>query len=74
MGDGLGLAATLAAAPFASSAVCLGGAGVEYAYRAGYDSRSRVSVNHIVDDRVCSALLEKPHMTDESSGVVRGER
>ena len=26
------------------------GAGVEYAYRAGYDSRGRVSVNHIVDE------------------------
>ena len=27
------------------------GAEVEYAYRAGYDSRGQVSVTHLVDDR-----------------------
>ncbi len=36
------------------------GAEVEYAYRAGYDSRGQVSVTHLVDERGCSALLEKP--------------
>ena len=30
------------------------GAEVEYAYRAGYDSRGRVSVTHVVDERWCS--------------------
>ena len=30
---------------------------VEYAYTSGYDSRGRVSVNHIVDERGCSAML-----------------
>ena len=41
------------------------GAEVEYAYRAGYDSRGRVSVNHIVDERGCSTLLKQP----DQSGV-----
>ena len=36
------------------------GAEVEYAYRAGYDSRGRVSVNHVVDERGYSALLKQP--------------
>ena len=49
------------------------GAEVEFAYRAGYDSLGQVSVNHIVDERDCSALLEKPHTTDEGSGAVLGE-
>lgn len=35
------------------------GAEVEYAYRAGYDSRGRVSVTHVVD-RGYRALLAKP--------------
>ena len=35
------------------------GAEVEYAYRAGYDSRGGVSVNHLVDERGCSALLKR---------------
>ena len=39
------------------------GAEVEYAYRAGYDSRGQVSVTHLVDERGCSALLEKPLTT-----------
>ena len=34
------------------------GAEVEYAYRAGYDSRGRVSVTHVVDERGCSAMLK----------------
>ena len=39
------------------------GAEVEYAYRAGYDSRGQVSVTHLVDERGCSALLVKPQTT-----------
>ena len=35
------------------------GAEVEYAYRAGYDGRGRVSVEHVVE-RGYSALLTKP--------------
>ena len=34
------------------------GAEVEYAYTTGYDSRGRVSVNHVVDERGCSAMLK----------------
>ena len=33
------------------------GAEVEYAYRAGYDSRGRVSVTHLVDERGYAAML-----------------
>ena len=47
---------------------------VEFAYTTGYDSHGRVSVNHIVEERGCSALLEKPLTTGESSGPLRGER
>ena len=36
------------------------GAEVEYAYRAGYDSRGRVSVTHLVDERGYSAMLNQP--------------
>ncbi len=50
------------------------GAEVEYAYRAGYDSRGQVSVTHVVDERGYSVMLRKPHTTDDDSGVVRGER
>ena len=35
------------------------GAEVEYAYRAGYDSRGRVSVTHVVDERGYSVMLTK---------------
>ena len=49
------------------------GAEVEYAYRAGYDSRGRVSVNRLVKERGCSAMLKGPHMTDESFGAGHGE-
>ena len=34
------------------------GAEVEFAYTTGYDSRGRVSVNHIVDERGCSVMLK----------------
>ena len=36
------------------------GAEVEFAYTTGYDSRGRVSVNHIVDERGYGAMLAKP--------------
>ena len=36
------------------------GAEVEFAYTTGYDSRGRVSVNHIVDERDCSTMLKQP--------------
>ena len=36
------------------------GAEVEYAYRAGYDSRGQVSVTHLVDERGYSVMLAKP--------------
>ena len=35
------------------------GAEVEFAYTTGYDSRGRVSVNHIVDERGCSVMLRE---------------
>ena len=35
------------------------GAEVEYAYTTGYDSRGRVSVNHIVDERGCGVMLKR---------------
>ena len=36
------------------------GAEVEYAYRAEYDRRGRVSVTHVVDERGYSVMLTKP--------------
>ena len=36
------------------------GAKVEFAYTSGYDSRGRLSVNHVVDERGCSAMLKRP--------------
>ena len=36
------------------------GAEVEYAYRAGYDSRGRVSVTHVVDERGYAVMLSQP--------------
>ena len=36
------------------------GAEVEFAYTTGYDSRGRLSVNHIVDEQGCSSLLKRP--------------
>ena len=41
------------------------GAEVEYAYRAGYDSRGRVSVTHVVDERGYSVMLTQ----GETDGV-----
>ena len=39
------------------------GAEVEFAYTTGYDSRGRMSVNHIIDERGCSALLKQPEQS-----------
>ncbi len=39
--------------------VVVRGAKVEYAYRAGYDSRGQVSVTHVVDERGYGVMLEK---------------
>ena len=36
------------------------GAEVQYAYRAGYDSRGRVSVTHLVDERGYGVMLNRP--------------
>ncbi len=35
------------------------GADVEFAYTTGYDCHGRVSVNHLVDERGCSAMLKR---------------
>ena len=45
------------------------GAEVEYAYRAGYDSRGQVSVTHLVDERGYGAMLTRP----EPDGAGPGE-
>ncbi len=45
------------------------GAEVEYAYRAGYDSRGQVSVTHLVDERGYGRMLTQP----EPSGSGPGE-
>ena len=47
------------------------GAEVEYAYRAGYDSRGRVSVTHVVDERGYSAMLTQPESDADGLGVGR---
>ena len=40
------------------------GAEVEYAYRAGYDSRGQVSVTHLVDERGYAVMLAKGEPND----------
>ena len=40
------------------------GAEVEYAYTSGYDSRGRLSVNHIVDERGYGVMLNKQDSSD----------
>jgi hypothetical protein len=40
------------------------GAEVEYAYTSGYDSRGRLSVNHIVDERGYGGMLKRPEPSD----------
>ena len=49
------------------------GAEVEYAYRAGYDSRGRVSVTHVVDERGYAVMLTKPERDGAGSGEDRTE-
>ena len=41
------------------------GAEVEYAYRAGYDSRGQVSVTHVADKRGYAVMLTKPEPSGE---------
>ncbi|MYC38670.1 MAG: helix-turn-helix domain-containing protein [Chloroflexi bacterium] len=40
------------------------GAEVEFAYTSGYDSRGRVSVNHLMDERGYGVMLNKPEQYD----------
>ena len=40
------------------------GAEVEFAYTSGYDSRGRVSVNHIVGERGYGAMLKRPEQSE----------
>ena len=40
------------------------GAEVEFAYTSGYDSRGRVSVNHLVDERGYGVMLNRPEPGD----------
>ena len=47
------------------------GAEVEYAYRAGYDSRGQVSVTHLVDERGYGAMLTKPEPDGSGPGEDR---
>ena len=47
------------------------GAEVEYAYRAGYDSRGRVSVTHVVDERGYSVMLNQPEPGGDGLGEDR---
>ena len=49
------------------------GAEVEYAYRAGYDSRGRVSVTHLVDERGYGVMLTKPEPDGAGPGEDRTE-
>lgn len=37
---------------------------IEYAYTTGYDGRSRFSVNHLVDERGCGAMLKQEEPDD----------
>ena len=47
------------------------GAEVEYAYRAGYDSRGRVSVTHVVDERGYSVMLTQREPDGDDPGAGR---
>ena len=47
------------------------GTEVEYAYRAGYDSRGQVSVTHLVDVRGYSVMLTKPEPVGAGPGEDR---
>ncbi len=47
------------------------GAEVEYAYRAGYDSRGQVSVTHVVDERGYGRMLTQPEADAAGPGEDR---
>ena len=47
------------------------GAEVEYAYRAGYDGRGRVSVTHVVDERGYGVMLTQPEPDGSGPGEDR---
>ena len=47
------------------------GAEVEYAYRAGYDSRGRVSVTHLVDERGYAVMLKQREPDGDGLGESR---
>ena len=47
------------------------GAEVEYAYRAGYDSRGQVSVTHVVDERGYGRMLTRPEVDGAGPGEDR---
>ena len=47
------------------------GAEVEYAYRAGSDSRGQVSVTHLVDEQGYSVILTKPDLDGAGPGEDR---
>ena len=47
------------------------GAEVEYAYRAGYDSRGRVSVTHLVDERGYAVMLQQREPDGDGLGESR---
>ena len=47
------------------------GAEVEYAYRAGYDSRGQVSVTHVVDERGYGRMLTQPEPDGSGPGEDR---
>ena len=49
------------------------GTEVESAYRAGYDSRGRVSVTHVVDERGYAVMLTKPGRDGAGPGEDRTE-
>ena len=49
------------------------GAEVEYAYRAGYVSRGRASVTHVVDERSYAVMLARPEPDGAGPGEDRTE-
>ena len=49
------------------------GAEVEYANRAGYVSRGRVSVTHVVDERSYAVMLARPEQVGAGPGEDRTE-
>ena len=56
---------------FAPAGGCPWGAKVEFAYATGYDSRGRLSVNHLVDERGYSVMLRQ---AEPEGGQCSGRR